>query len=78
MFVRWIAGPVHVVRIPFIDRAGDGINTPSHENAKLGIFVPLRNLVIAESLPVGAVRPVVSLAIGVLDQGIPPRIVLRN
>ena len=67
VFVGGIPRAVHVVGIPFVDGAGNGVNTPSNENSKLGIFVPLRDFVVVESLPVGTVRTIVRLPLGLCN-----------
>ena len=76
VLVRGVAGTVHVVRIPLVHRARNGIHTPADEDAELRIPEPLRNLVIAQRLPVRPVRTVVRLAIRLLQQSLAPRIVL--
>jgi len=72
--VRRIAGPVHVMRIPFIHRAGDSVDTPADEDAEFGVLEPLGNRVVAQGFPVWALRSVMGLLIGQLQQSIAPAI----
>ena len=62
------------MRIPFIDRAGYGIDSPANEDAELGVLEPLRDFVVAQSLPVGTVGAIVCLLIGLLQQVVAARI----
>src|ERR1035437_3570587 len=45
---------VHVSRIPLVGKGGNGVESPMHEDAKLPILVPARNLVLPQRGPGGA------------------------
>ena len=58
------------MRIPFIHCAGNSVDTPADEDAEFGVPEPLGNRMIAQGLPVWAIRSVVGLFIGQLEQSI--------
>ena len=61
VLVRALGGNVHVARIPLVFRGGHGIHTPVDEDAKLGVFVPLRLQIFVQRSPVCAEGTVVLL-----------------
>src|ERR1035438_6202994 len=66
------------MRIPLIDCAGHGVDSPANEDSKLGVLEPLRNLMVLKGLPVRTVRAIVGLAVGFIEECITTRIVLRD
>ena len=76
--VRRVAWPVHVMRIPLIDRARDSVDTPADEDAEFGVPEPLGNRVVAQGFPVRTKRSFVGLLIGQLQQSIAPAIESGN
>src|ERR1019366_1387379 len=76
VFVRAIAGMIHVAWVPFILCRGDGVDAPVNEDAKLGILVPLWLLVLHQRAPVRTERAFVRLPVGFSEKAIAFSIVL--
>lgn len=67
VFVGGISGAVHVVRTPFVDGAGDGVNAAGDVDSELGVFVSLGDFEVGERLLVRAISAVVRLALGICN-----------
>src|SRR5690348_6287982 len=51
VFVGTLAGAVHVARVPLVFSGRHRVDAPVDEDAKLGVFVPLRLLVLDQGRP---------------------------
>ncbi len=78
VFVSAVFSVIHIARVPFVLRSRNGVDAPVNEDAELGVLVPLRLLILDQRRPVGAVRSIVRLPVGLGEQAIALRVVLTH